>query len=156
MEEKLYELRPLFVKDLSIPVMIVLVLTTIISVIYLKYTIPDLNKNPILIYMFFITDIPLALFIGYLIHKTSKNLKLTRYDIYQDRIEFLINAMDKSKKRVLNFTDIKKVFIRNSSTENGISAGSITILTKSGNYESLKNIDNSQIIYEMLQQKITT
>lgn len=157
MEEKLFELKPLFVKDLSIPVFIVLILTTIFSVVYLRYFLPDLmNNNPFLTYMFFITDVPIAILIGYLIHKQSKDLKLTKYDIYEDRIEFLINSIDKSKKRILNFADIKKVFVKNSSTKNGINAGTITILTKTGNYEYLKNIDNSKIIYAMLQQKITT
>lgn len=157
MEEKLFELKPLFVKDLSIQFVIILILTTIISVIYVKYTVPDLtNKNPVLIYMFFITDLPLAFFIGYLIHKQSKNLKFTRYDIYEDRIEFLINTIESSKKRVLNFTDIKKIFVKNSSTKNGINAGTITIITKSGNYEYLRNIDNSQVIYTMIKQKLAT
>lgn len=157
MAEKLFELKPLFVKNLSIPVFIVLILTTIISVIYVKYAIPDLtSKNPFLIYIFFITDLPLALFIGYSIHRQSENLKWTRYDIYEDRIEFLISSMERSQKKVLNFTDIKKIFVKNSSTKNGINTGTVVILTKSGNYQYLRNIDNSQVIYAMLQQKLTT
>ena len=157
MEEKLFELKPLYAKDLSIPVMIVLILTTIITVIYLNYSIPDLmNKNPFLTYIFFITDLPIAFFIGYLLHKQSKNLKFTKYDVYQDRIEFLINTTESSKKRVLKFTDIKKVSYKNSSISKGIQAGTIIITTKSSNFEYLKNIENSEAIYAILKEKVTT
>lgn len=157
MEEKLFELKPLFVKDLSLPVMIVLILTTIISVVYLNYYLPDLmNKNPFLSYLFFITDLPIAFFIGYLLHKQSKKLKFTKYDVYPDRIEFLITTTESSTKRVLNFADIKKVSYKDSSNSKDIQAGTIIITTKSGNFEYLKNIDGAEMICSMLKQKVTT
>lgn len=152
MEEKLFELRPILGKDLSILVVVCILLTAIYSAIIIYFNAPKENVN--ILYIMLILDLPLAFFMGTFMRKQYKRLQNTTYNIYNDRIE-IISCVNNLESRTISILDIKSVELRRISSKE-VEKGSITIKTKTGNFYMLQQIPEPEVIYTMLQQKITT
>lgn len=152
MEEKLFELRPIPGKDLSILIVVLVLLAAICSATIVYFNIP--KETAQMIYLILLADIPVAFLFGYFLHNQYKKLQNTKYDIYNDRIE-IISCMNNVETRTINISDINSIDLRITSSKE-VEKGSITIQTKAGGYYVLQNIPDPQVIHATLQQKIAT